>query len=117
MIQSTSIQPVSTSEMRDVENWGVSLGVSKLMMMENAGHCIAEEVLKILSRRSVEKRRGVKVAFLAGTGNNGGDAFVAARYLSYWKSRGISIDVFLIGAENDIKAYEAICNWKILRNL
>ncbi|MHA1262960.1 MAG: NAD(P)H-hydrate epimerase [Candidatus Freyarchaeota archaeon] len=44
--------------------------------MENAGRGILESILK---RRKVE---GLSIVILSGTGNNGGDGFVAARHLA-----------------------------------
>lgn len=50
------------------------LGISVESLMENAGRELAE----IISDRFPDS----KVLFVCGTGNNGGDGFVAARYLS-----------------------------------
>lgn len=50
------------------------LGISVESLMENAG----KELAEIISDRFPSK----KVLFICGTGNNGGDGFVAARYLS-----------------------------------
>ncbi len=50
------------------------LGISVESLMENAG----KELAEIISDRFP----GAKVLFICGTGNNGGDGFVAARYLS-----------------------------------
>src|SRR5271169_3746329 len=102
--------------MREIESRGVSSGVSRLVMMENAGSSIAREVMEIINRR-LDDGVSVRAVFLAGTGNNGGDAFVAARHLSYWKAKGVTIELFLIGNEGDIMAEEALTNWKILKNL
>ena len=50
------------------------LGISVESLMENAG----KELAEIISNKFPSK----KVLFICGTGNNGGDGFVAARYLS-----------------------------------
>jgi len=100
--------------MRKIEDWGVSVGISKLVMMENAGHSIADEAMRVLTR-NIRRTRFARVALLAGTGNNGGDAFVAARQISYWLNGGA--DLFLIGNEKEIKAAEALRNWRILKKL
>jgi NAD(P)H-hydrate epimerase len=50
------------------------LGVSTLTLMENAGFVVADEVARNFGE-------GKRIAVLCGTGNNGGDGFVAARYL------------------------------------
>ena len=52
-------------------------GISQSVLMENAGKSVAEAVTKDFS--SLKKER---IAIFAGRGNNGGDGFVAARYLS-----------------------------------
>ncbi|MBN1540339.1 MAG: NAD(P)H-hydrate dehydratase [Candidatus Thermoplasmatota archaeon] len=54
------------------------LGVDVRDLMEAAGRALAEEI-----RSRVDQ--GKKVVIVAGTGNNGGDGIVAARYLSSWK--------------------------------
>lgn len=51
-----------------------SLGVSVEQLMENAGKSLAD----VISESYPEK----KILFVCGTGNNGGDGFVAARILS-----------------------------------
>ena len=51
-----------------------SLGVSVETLMENAGKALADAITKEYS--------GKKILFVCGTGNNGGDGFVAARILS-----------------------------------
>jgi Uncharacterized conserved protein len=51
------------------------LGIDSLMLMENAGREVARVVETI-------EGKSKKVAIVAGLGNNGGDSFVAARYLS-----------------------------------
>jgi len=50
------------------------LGVPQSLLMENAGRAVADFILK----RFGDQR---KIAVVCGTGNNGGDGFVAARYL------------------------------------
>lgn len=54
------------------------LGVDISHLMEAAGRSLAEEI-----RSRVDP--GKKVVIVSGTGNNGGDGVVAARYLSTWK--------------------------------
>lgn len=51
-------------------------GVPTIRLMENAGETVADVVQKKFDLR------GKTVLVLCGTGNNGGDGFVAARYLS-----------------------------------
>ncbi|MCM8760454.1 MAG: NAD(P)H-hydrate epimerase [Candidatus Omnitrophica bacterium] len=51
-------------------------GISRLILMENAGRTLAEVITT-----SVHRVRDKKICIVAGKGNNGGDGFVAARYL------------------------------------
>jgi len=92
---------VSVSEMRRLEYNSEYLGVSRLQLMENAGRGVAEEVSK-------RAERGSSVAVLCGTGGNGGDGMVAARFLASW---GFDVSVYLVGREEAIRSEEARRNW------
>ncbi|MCQ1538407.1 NAD(P)H-hydrate dehydratase [Methanocalculus taiwanensis] len=65
--------PIEHSRMKAIERNAEALGVSTRQMMESAGRALAEEALM----QSPEQ-----VLVLCGRGNNGGDGFVAARYLA-----------------------------------
>ncbi|MGA1793624.1 MAG: NAD(P)H-hydrate dehydratase [Thermoplasmatota archaeon] len=54
------------------------LGIDVRDLMEAAGRALAEEIKTRLPRKR-------SVLIVAGSGNNGGDGLVAARYLSVWK--------------------------------
>ena len=97
---------ITVQKMIERENLGVSIGISRLMMMENAGNAIS---------RFIKDTENTKVLFVAGTGNNGGDAFVAARHLAYWEN--FNVTLALIGNGSDIHAEEALTNWKILKKI
>ena len=64
-----------------------ALGISKTLLMENAGKCIAQKIFEI--------SKPCKVNIYAGTGGNGGDGFVTARYLL---NHGFEVEIFLIGS-------------------
>ena len=64
-------------------------GIPELVLMENAGHRTAEAVCELLGQPD-----GKSVIVLAGTGNNGGDAFAAARHLV---NDGARVKIFLVG--------------------
>ena len=83
-----------------------TFGISTLLLMENAGRAVAEEVVKILRSKK-------SVAIFCGKGNNGGDGFVAARQLL---THGIKSDIFLAGKIKDVKN-EARTNLEILLKL
>lgn len=68
---------VNTQQMRELEAYAESRGLSSSALMENAGKASAEEIEK-----SYQSLSGKKILVLVGPGNNGGDGLVAARYLS-----------------------------------
>ncbi|MFI5422046.1 MAG: NAD(P)H-hydrate epimerase, partial [Nitrososphaerales archaeon] len=105
---------VSSQEMRDIEKAAAKNGVSKLSMMENAGANVANFIQESFENKSMKDNNKFRIVLVAGTGNNGGDVFVAARHLAFWKNNLI-ISLFLIGEEENIKAFEADVNWKILK--
>lgn len=82
------------------------LGISTLVLMENAGRHIAEEAIKTLPGKR-------NVAIFCGKGNNGGDGFVTARHLLTY---GIKPDIFLGGMISEIRN-EARINLEILLKL
>ena len=75
----TAIQKVVTaSEMLTIENrWFDSGAITLEELMDRVGRVIADWILKDLDDRAGQ----ATVLALAGKGNNGGDAIVAARYL------------------------------------
>jgi len=81
------------------------LGLSVLVLMENAGRSVAEEALKVLK----DKER-TAVAVVCGKGNNGGDGLVACRHLLCW---GIKPNIFLAAKINEVRG-EARVNLDIL---
>ena len=93
----------------DVYIWDINakwLGITPHQLMENAGSGVA---------RTIEERfgKGLKIAVFSGTGNNGGDGFVAARHLSFDNE----VTLFLVGDESKIRSEEARHNWEILKGL
>lgn len=81
-------------------------GLLPLQLMENAGAALAREI------KAKAAMAGNKIAIVAGKGNNGGDAFAAARHLE-----GFEVTVFLLGRSRDITTPEAKQNWDILEKL
>ncbi|WP_456471759.1 NAD(P)H-hydrate dehydratase [Methanocaldococcus sp.] len=91
---------LSPEEMAIIDDNAEYLGVKKIQLMENAGRAVYEEIKDF---------DGKKIIF-CGTGNNGGDGFVVARFLG-------ECYLILLGKEKDIKSYEARENYKALKNL
>ncbi|WP_295599746.1 NAD(P)H-hydrate dehydratase [uncultured Methanobrevibacter sp.] len=85
------------------------LGLSRLCLMESAGKSLAEEVGKIAVYTF---SKPVKVVIFTGSGGNGGDGFVAARYLL---NRGYDVDIYML--KDNIHSKDARTNFEILKNM
>ncbi len=85
------------------------LGLSRLCLMESAGKSLAEEVGKIAVYTF---SKPVNVVIFTGSGGNGGDGFVAARYLL---NRGYDVDIYML--KDNIRSDEAKTNFEILQNM
>jgi NAD(P)H-hydrate epimerase len=79
------------------------LGLSDLVLMENAGLRCAEWIVRNLQPR--------RVMMLCGSGNNGGDGLVIARQLA---AAGILTGVMLAGSEDRMTA-SCQANWNIVQ--
>jgi NAD(P)H-hydrate epimerase len=114
---------VTVDQMRAVEAAADQAGITYAMMMDAAGHAVAEHVLARLDAPAEHK-----VVVLCGSGNNGGDGLVAAHRLA---EAGASVAVYatqpldesdpkvqrlrskgllVVDAENDQR-------WRVLKNL
>jgi len=98
---------IASREMRALEMNSEYFGVSRLLLMENAGHNVA---LEVASRFKPEK----PVVIFCGLGGNGGDGFVVARHLS---ATGFKVTVILAGKGKDISDKAALENWNALQFL
>lgn len=94
----SSRRPLSSLEMAVVEQNTVALGVTIDALMENAGRATAEEATRHLPPPPV------RVAVIAGTGNNGGDGTCAAFYLLQW---GYSPEIWLTHPAVEIRSRSA----------
>jgi len=72
-------------------------GIPGEVLMDRAGKGIAETILDGIQYACTPYRRAI---LLAGRGNNGGDAFVAARYL---QDAGLAVEVWLIAESDDLR--------------
>ncbi len=92
------------SEVRVLDKNADFLGVPPERLMENAGKNVADFI--------ISNFKGKKVLVLSGTGNNGGDGFVAARYVS----KNQEVNVFLVGNEKKIRTNLSKKNHARLKN-
>ena len=94
-------------EMHEIDSMAIEdYGLPELSLMESAGHRVFEAVKQVLN--GVDKK---SICILAGSGNNGGDALTAARYLS---NAGARVKIFLNG-DRDHRTPSAIVQMRILR--
>jgi len=98
------LELLTNAEMSEADRHTVASGVCGETLMENAGAAVAEAVM-------ARHPPGSRVAVVAGTGNNGGDGFVAARHLH---RAGYRVAVHLIGRREAIRgdAAEAARQWQ-----
>ena len=104
------LKPITSDQMYRIEENGHSvLGMSRFLMMENAGHGVADFVA-----RRFKNLRNKRIVATCGTGNNGGDGFVASRHLAGY---GTKITVVLLGSPSDLRSEEARLNWGIIEKM
>ncbi len=98
---------ISATEMRVLDRNAQHFGVSILDLMENAGRAVAEAATQDLAAA------GKKVLVVCGTGNNGGDGFVAARHLA----SACKVTVLLARPPDQIATDEGRTNFKRLKEV
>jgi NAD(P)H-hydrate epimerase len=96
---------ISFKEVRVLDINAQYLGVPTKKLMENAGKHVASVVKKNFDLK------GKKIGVFCGTGNNGGDGFVAARYLS----KSCEVKVITLKPSNQIKTKLAQENFAKLK--
>ncbi len=87
------LELLTNAEMSEADRCTIASGVSGATLMENAGTVVADAIM-------ARHPPGSRVAVVAGTGNNGGDGFVAARHLHH---AGYRVTVHLIGRRDAIR--------------
>ena len=92
------------SEMAVVDSNAEALGVPRKQLMESSGHSVARAVRK-------HADPGARVTVVAGRGNNGGDALVAARFLDDYDLR-----ICLLGRPETITTDISRANWDALQS-
>ncbi|MFH1849668.1 MAG: NAD(P)H-hydrate dehydratase [archaeon] len=83
---------ISVADMKILEDNSEEYGVSKDILMENAGAAVADYL--------AGNHPGANILFICYHGNNGGDGFVAARHLS---KKGASVTVLFAGDKKKLK--------------
>lgn len=103
MKKALSAVEMQEQDRRAIEN----IGIPAVCLMENAGRLVADEVRKLL------KGRPCRVTVVCGSGNNGGDGFVAARHIL---NQGGDVAVLLAGEQARFTD-ETLGNFLIVKNL
>ncbi|EMA52805.1 NAD(P)H-hydrate epimerase, partial [Halococcus salifodinae] len=94
---------ITIDRMAAVDANAAALGVPRKQLMESSGNAVARAVRDVAEP-------GARVTIVAGRGNNGGDAFVAARFLDTYDVR-----VRLLGRAETITTEIARENWDALQ--
>src|SRR5919197_1012545 len=104
------LKPITSEQMYSIEQNGDSIfGMRRFLMMENAGHGVADFIV-----HKFKNLKNKKIVVVCGTGNNGGDGFVASRHLAGY---GAKIMVVLLGSPSDLRSEEARLNWGIIEKM
>ena len=104
--RSMSSRPIGSEEMTGADRRAQAMGVLGARLMENAG-CAVAAAVKALAVQTGRWDKG-PILILCGPGNNGGDGFVAARYLSRQGARVVAV---LVGTEGRPTGRDAVRNW------
>ncbi|WP_181684569.1 NAD(P)H-hydrate dehydratase [Halorhabdus salina] len=94
---------ITGAEMGVIDANATALGVSRKQLMESSGNAVAAAVTDVAEP-------GDHVEIVAGRGNNGGDVFVAARFLKQFSPR-----VTLLGQPDSITTDISRENWNALQ--
>ncbi|MCL9814059.1 NAD(P)H-hydrate dehydratase [Natranaeroarchaeum aerophilus] len=94
---------ITSERMAAVDANAEALGVPRKQLMESSGNAVAQAVRDVAEP-------GARVVVVAGRGNNGGDAFVAARFLD-----GYDVSAHLLGRAETITTDIARENWTALQ--
>ncbi len=100
---------VSPEQMKKIDECAINeYGIPGILLMENAAAAVAAQ-----ARAMMGGCAGKRVTVVAGRGNNGGDAFAAARLLH---SKGADVRVYLVGEKAGLSG-DALFNMEILERI
>lgn len=99
---------ISAESMMGADRKAQALGIPGDQLMEHAGTAVAAAARALLEHNA---REGRPILLLAGSGNNGGDGFVAARRLAEW---GYPVIAVLVAVEEKPRTRDAAHAWKRL---
>jgi len=96
------VKVLTPEQMREVDRRAIrELGVPSSVLMDRAGAAVAKV--------AAELTEGELVVVAAGTGNNGGDGFVAARYL---RDGGLDVAAYLLAPPERLRG-DALSNYEL----
>jgi len=101
------MKALTAAEMREVDRLTTERhGIPRLQLMETAGRKVADAVWRFVAGRD-----NIRICVLCGKGNNGGDGFVAARYL---KEAGHVPRILLCGKPEEVRGDAAtnLARWR-----
>ncbi|MHB9035233.1 MAG: NAD(P)H-hydrate dehydratase [Armatimonadota bacterium] len=100
---------VTAQQMRDLDRRATEeFGIPSILLMENAGRAVFEAAASMLGSVCLKT-----VVVVAGQGNNGGDGFVAARFLH---NAGAEVKIFYYGDREKAKG-DALTNIEIAEKI
>ncbi|HEX4148622.1 MAG TPA: NAD(P)H-hydrate dehydratase, partial [Pirellulales bacterium] len=96
LVSIAMLEILTNAEMAEADRLTIAGGISGIDLMEHAGKAVAD---------AAALSPGRHVLIVAGPGSNGGDGFVAARYLA---ERGYLVRVIFVGDKTRLKGDAAI---------
>ena len=103
------MESITPEKMKLLEDMAEEIGISKLILMENAGLQLANIIQKQYS-----KNKSKNILIVCGSGNNGGDGLVCARHLIQFADE---ITICLLNINGKLKANEVKKNWNLIRGI
>jgi ADP-dependent NAD(P)H-hydrate dehydratase / NAD(P)H-hydrate epimerase len=99
---------VDSRQMMDLDEKAVrQFGMPSILLMENAGRSVIEEI-----ERRFGSIDGAAILVVSGKGKNGGDGFVAARHAV---QRGADVTVLFLGNQTELQG-DVKSNYDVLKN-